>query len=305
MKALIISDGKVGHLNQSIALCKHKTWSHEIVEVSYKTKWHKALSYLLDWLGIYTEQIFTANHAYAEGINVVVSTGSTTYYPSKVLSKKLRAKSIAIMLPKGYRLDFDFILAQSHDNPPKKQNIIELPINMALPSTDCDEEEMRKRFKFSKDEHYIGVVIGGPNQVFSMSIQELKPLFDFLLSLDDIEIVVTTSRRTPPEIEEWLKGLPIRFLLLYSEDKFNPIPSFLHHCKNIIITSDSTSMISEAVISGGTSVEILMLRSHKESKFHKLIHTLEGLGVLHIFDANLESKNEKIDLSHHLERIVI
>ncbi len=47
-RILIISDGKPGHLNQSIAFCKIKDISYDILEVKFKSKFHKALSYLLD-----------------------------------------------------------------------------------------------------------------------------------------------------------------------------------------------------------------------------------------------------------------
>ena len=40
--------GKPGHLNQSIAFCKIKDISYDILEVKFKSKFHKALSYLLD-----------------------------------------------------------------------------------------------------------------------------------------------------------------------------------------------------------------------------------------------------------------
>ena len=57
-KALIISDGKPGHFNQSAAFCKHLGLDYEIIEVAYKSKAHKALSYLLDHLNIYSERLF-------------------------------------------------------------------------------------------------------------------------------------------------------------------------------------------------------------------------------------------------------
>jgi hypothetical protein len=209
------------------------------------------------------------------------------------------------MLPKGYRYDFDRILAQSHDNPPKQENIIELPINLASKISSFDEAEMAQRFRFDSSEHYIGVIIGGSNQVFSMSIEDLKPLFDYLVHLDNTEILVTTSRRTPPEVEEWLLQLPLRFLLLYSKDKFNPIPAFLKKCQSVIITSDSTSMISEAVSGGKCAVDVLLLPSAKQSKFHTLIENLEGLGALHIFDGKIGDCKIKIDLKNKIAGIVI
>jgi len=41
-KILIISDGKPGHLNQSIAFCKIKEINYDILEIKFKSKFHKA-----------------------------------------------------------------------------------------------------------------------------------------------------------------------------------------------------------------------------------------------------------------------
>ncbi len=303
VKALILSDGKAGHLSQSIALCQYKNWDYEIVEVAFKSKRLKAVSYALDFFGYLTDSIFTPNKSISDA-QVVIATGSATYYPAKVIAKKLGAKKIAIMLPKGYRYDFDYILAQSHDNPPQLKNIIELPINISSKSTNLDNAEMAKRFRFDRAEKYIGVIIGGQNQIFSMSVDDLKPLFDYLLELE-CEIVVTTSRRTPPEVESWLLTLPLRFLLLYSKDTFNPIPAFLQNCSNTIITSDSTSMISESVTGGECAIDVLMLPSKKNSKFHSLIHKLANMESLHIFNGTFGNSTKKIKLETYLEKVVV
>ena len=53
-RILIISDGKPGHLNQAIAFCKIKDVSYDILEVKFKSKFHKALSYELDKIEYYT-----------------------------------------------------------------------------------------------------------------------------------------------------------------------------------------------------------------------------------------------------------
>ena len=62
---------------------------------------------------------------------MVVGAGSTTSYATKVFAKKMHAKSVVMMLPRGYRYDFDIIFAQIHDNPPKQENIIEIPANFS------------------------------------------------------------------------------------------------------------------------------------------------------------------------------
>ena len=74
----------MGHLNQSVAFAKYLNASYDIVEVRFKYKFFKALSYLLDKIGIYTKNLFEAkvkNGSY----DMVIGTGSDTYYATKIM----------------------------------------------------------------------------------------------------------------------------------------------------------------------------------------------------------------------------
>ena len=51
-KALILTDGKAGHENQSKAFARALGLDFEIASVIFKSKFHKAVSYLFDKLGI-------------------------------------------------------------------------------------------------------------------------------------------------------------------------------------------------------------------------------------------------------------
>ena len=94
-RILIISDGKPGHLNQSIAFCKIKDVSYDILEVKFKSKFHKALSYFFDKLGYYTDFLFTDyKKYYGDFYDAVISAGSGTYYFNKYISKKYNKNSI-------------------------------------------------------------------------------------------------------------------------------------------------------------------------------------------------------------------
>ncbi len=58
---LIISDGRMGHLNQSIAFAKHLNAHYEIIPVTFRYKIYKVLSYVLDYFKIYTQALFHAH----------------------------------------------------------------------------------------------------------------------------------------------------------------------------------------------------------------------------------------------------
>jgi mitochondrial fission protein ELM1 len=305
-KALIISDGKPGHFNQSAAFCKHLGLDYEIIEVAYKSKAHKALSYLLDHLNIYSERLFRSTfHIPHSTFHIVLSAGSTTYYANKLVAKKTGLPNIAILRPGGYRLDFTHVFCPAYDHPPKGSNITELPLNLCAADTTFFQEKADEfSARHRRQKPAAGIIIGGPNAVSEIDRDRLEQQLEQIFSLTDgMERWVTTSRRTPPEIEELIDGLPFDYTLINSRDSYNPIPAFLHLCDRLFVTSDSASMISECASYGSSSVEILMIRQTRTpNKFEELIRGLESRNAVHVFDGNLGSANRKIDLGSILKQ---
>jgi mitochondrial fission protein ELM1 len=305
-KALIISDGKPGHFNQSIAFCKHLGLDCEILEVAYKSKAHKALSYALDHLGIYSESLFSSNFQLPTStFQLVLSTGSTTYYANKLVAKKTGRPNIAILHPGGYRMDFTHVFCPAYDHPPKGRNITELPLNLCAADTTFFQEKADEfSARHRRQKPAAGIIIGGPNAVSDIDPEQIKKQLEQIFSLTDgMERWITTSRRTPPEIEELIDGLPFDYTLINSRDSYNPIPAFIQLCDRLFVTSDSASMISECASFGTAEVEVLMNRQLKTpNKFEELIRGLEKQNAVHVFDGSLGSADTKIDLKDKLNK---
>ena len=289
-RILILNDGRAGHLNQSIALAKYLELPYDVVEVQFKNKAYKAFSYLLDKMGIYSQFLFDAkvNRVY----DVVVGTGSSTYYAVKVLASVKNAKSIAMMLPKDYRFDFDMIFAQSHDNPPKQKNIIEIPANFSY---------VEPQGLYVAKKHAIGIIIGGDNKIFTMSKEKLQVQLDLIVKhYQGYEIAVTTSPRTSEVVEQLIESYHFDYEVIFSKNPINPIPDFLELCETVFITGDSTSMISEAIAYGSSNVIVLPLESKEDNKFERFVKALEREGYLYIFDGTIKNRNKKIDFREYL-----
>ena len=285
-RALILSDDRMGHLNQSLAFVKYLGLSYDVVSVKFRYKWFKALSYLFDKIGVYTERLFDIQIP-EKKYDLVVGTGSSTSYATKMLAKKIKAKSVAMMLPRGYHYDFDIIFAQSHDHPPKQENIIEVPANFSY---------VEPKGLYQAKKSSIGIVIGGDNKLFTMHKEKLKSQLDAIVKkYKDYEIAITTSPRSSEEIEHLVASYQFDYEVIFSKNPINPIPDFLEQCESVFITGDSTSMISEAVSYGESNVVVLPLESQAENKFTRFIDTLEKEGYLHIFDGTITNKNRKID----------
>ncbi|TYP00047.1 hypothetical protein EDC39_101207 [Geothermobacter ehrlichii] len=296
---LILSDGRPGHVNQSVAFARHLGRDYRLCRVRFRSRWAKGLSYLLDRCGIETAALF--DHDEVTGpFAAVVSAGSDTYYANRGLARHLGCKSVAIMLPRGYRLGFDLIVAQEHDNPPRRSNLISLPVNLSW-------VEPAGHVRPDGEGGIVSVIVGGVSKRGRIDPARLegqvRKIFDHFPGQT---IWLTTSRRTSPAVEAMLRRFPFAYAVFYSERQINPIPDFLLHSDYVFLTDDSTSMISEAVSWGRSRVEILPsadgLPAGKPGRF---LRRLQQGGYLHLFEGEPGCADRKVDLRAMLSEVAL
>lgn len=297
---LIIGDDKAGHINQSKALCAGLGRPYVVAEVAYRWRFCKALAYLADRCGLRLSTLFRFTQPLpSTAFAAVVCTGSTAFYPGKVIARRLGIPVVAILNPKGWRPDFDLILAPAFDNPRPRPNLVTLPINLTFVTPTyyaAGVAAFRERHTWEKPA--VGVIIGGPNAFAEMSMGSMKRHLDRIFAATEgSERWVTTSRRTPPAVEALVDSYPFDYKLLFSHNTFNPIPAFVSLCHTLFVTADSTSMISEAVTRGNAAVEVLMTLRKSDSKFARLVHNLEAADAAHVFEGEIGSAHTKIDLA--------
>ena len=302
-KLLIVTDGKAGHENQSKAFCNALGYDFDCVRVAYPTRIHKALAYLADRLGLLCERLFSIEQT--DGFySAVVCTGSTAFYPGKVAARRRGIPVAAILYPNGYKLDFDCILAPGFDQPPHLPNVISIPVNLTSTSAAFYEAGVAAfRTRHTQKRPAVALIVGGPNAIAAMTVEAMKRELDRLFAATEgRERWVTTSRRTPKDVEALIDSYPFDYKLIYSRDTFNPIPAFVSLCERLFVTADSTGMISEAVTRGSAAVEILMNLKSASSKFARFVRDLESEGAVHVFDGTLGSASRKIDLAPAFEQ---
>ncbi|ASM36780.1 ELM1/GtrOC1 family putative glycosyltransferase [Campylobacter sputorum] len=292
MKALIISDKRVGHESQSVAFCRLLGFEFEITSIKFKNKFLKILSYILDFLRIY-KNIFECE--LKSGYDLVVSAGSTTYYANKYYAKKNGIKNIALMMPKGFRKDFSYIFATKNDVKKELLNLVVLPVNLNF---------LEKKEFYTPQKKAISFIIGGENKIYKILPDILNKIDEIMSKFSDYECMITTSPRTPKWLENELKKRNFSFTVWFSENKINPIYDFTHKSEFVFITQDSVSMISEAVCNGSANVCILELCKNKTSKFDEFLLNLKELNLVQIYDSNARLKQtKKFNLKKVLESI--
>lgn len=322
-KILILTDGKAGHENQSRAFARALGYEPVMLPIQFKSTFAKSLSYLLDLFGILTLKLFkdigssenssnprtfklsNGQAAYA----AVIGTGSGTFYAAKTLARKLDVPCGVVLYPRGYRLaGFDCILAPSFDRPDIVPNVVPIPANLVA----ADAAFYEAGVKAFRDRHTpsgrpaVAVIVGGPNKCSTLSADWMRAQLEQIFAkykplttnheplTTNHEIWVTTSRRTPPEVEAVVDSFPFDYKLLYSRDHFNPIPAFVSLASVIYVTAESTGMLSEACTFGTAEVHALDNLKAGPHKFRRFIDGLASAG--HLGGAR------KIDLSEQFAR---
>lgn len=309
-KVLILTDGKAGHENQSKAFARALGCEFDLVEIHFKSKLAKALSYLLDWLGVLNTNLTDLTDSKKRDYVAVIGTGSGTFYAAKAVAKKLGVKCGVVLYPRGYDVkSYDCVLAPAFDRPKAAANVIEIPANLVA----NDEAFYSKGIEDFKA-HYgkcsnggmfecsnaEAVIIGGPNKCSTMTPEWMKAQLDAIFNSKPQtsnlkpEFWVTTSRRTPPDVEAVVDSYPWNYKLLYSKDHFNPIPAFVKLAKKLYVTAESTGMLSEACTFGSAEVVALDNLNPGPHKFRRFVDDLRKGGYV--------DGNRKVDLSAQFAR---
>ena len=292
MNAIILTDGKAGHENQSKAFARALGCEATIVPVQFRSKAHKTLSYLFDRFGVRTLSLFNPFDAPAKA-DVVIGTGSGTFYAAKSLAKKLGVKCGVVLYPRGYDIkSFDCVMAPSFDSPSKSPNVVEIPANLVASDEAFYEKGVaafRERYSPS-DRKAVAVVVGGPNKCSTMSAEWMRAKLDEVFAANEgCEMWVTTSRRTPTDVEAVVDSYKWDYRLIYSRDRFNPIPAFVKLADRLYVTAESTGMLSEACTFGEAEVVPLDNLNPGPHKFRRFV---EGL-----VEAGYANGRRKIDLT--------
>ena len=300
-KALILTDGKAGHENQSKAFARMLGCEFDIEKISFKSRFAKLLSYMADALSIRTFKFFAEEKRLEEicsggGYAVVVATGSGTFYAAKALAHSMRVKCGVVLYPRGYSIaSFDCIMAPAIDRPPVRGNVIEIPANLVANDEAfyaAGVEAFKARYAPS-DRKAVAVIIGGPNNCSTMTAEWTRAkLNEVFAATPEYEHWVTTSRRTPEDVEALVDSFQWDYKLIYSRDNFNPIPAFVALSSRLYVTAESTGMLSESCTSG--SAEVFALDNLKSGghKFRRFLDSLVAGGYV--------GGARKVDLSQEI-----
>ena len=187
---------------------------------------------------------------------------------------------------------FDLVVPPFHDEltGPCVEGILGAP-HRVTPDRLSEEARIWKASVANLPSPLVAVLIGGASRAYEMTGEATQLLCDQLLALRgtlDCGLVITASRRTGPANEKILRtrlrGTGIWFWDGTSE---NPYFGMLALADHILVTSDSTNMVTEAA-STGKPVHVIHLPGGNE-KFTRFHRSMETRGLTRTFRGALES----------------
>lgn len=165
--------------------------------------------------------------------------------------------TVHIQDPRAHRGAFDLIVAMDHDRIAPGPRVIKVPTALHdVTATSLAEAEDAWRERFAPlGRPLVGVTIGGSLRGRRFTPADAARLIDGLSRLRreiDAGLAITPSRRTPIEAREMLAAAfqtdPRVFL--WDLQGPNPYRAILALSDRLVVTTDSVSMVSEAVATG-------------------------------------------------------
>ena len=288
LKALLLTQGMHGMVSQVEGLAKALGLNYKHQKIELKSFWN----FIPPRISPISENL--VKNKFVCDCKVIISCGRKSVIPSIALKKRLGNEifNIHIQDPKISFKYFDLIVSPDHDNL-KGENIINTTGAIHyLTKKEIMDNSQYLAIEKDKRKELVAFIIGGPNKYYKYSEKQIHELFNKVKTLftpDKFKIIVIPSYRTPENILKMaFNTFNDDHHVVKTIDK-KAYLSALAISNYIVVTCDSTSMISEAAITG-KPVYIAMMRSFKPAwRFKKFYSQLRDLGITRELGDSVES----------------
>ena len=187
--------------------------------------------------------------------DIIISCGRKSVIPSIYLKKNSKKKTFNIHIqdPKVSLSNFDFIIAPDHDGLKGKNVIISKGAIHYLTLNEIKNNHNYLIDKLNKDKDYLLLILGGPNKYYDYDDKNLINIFDnikIISKTNGLQTIIIPSMRTPKKtIDLASEQIGEENFVVKDIDK-KAYLSGLSLAKYIVVTCDSTSIISEASMTG-------------------------------------------------------
>ena len=286
LKGLLLTEGMHGMISQveGLARALDIDFIHEKIELS--SFWRFIPPKLTP------VQNFVFKNKIEKNFNIVISCGRKSVIPSIYLKKKFKNKIINIHIqdPKVSLKNFDFIVAPEHDEISGKNVLTTKGAIHYLRNDDLEENANYLKPKIIKEKK-VAFIVGGPNKYYNYNENFIDQIFykiDNNFIKQGYQLIFIPSMRTPKKIIEKAQNYFSSDEIIIDNIDKRAYLSALKLADYIVVTCDSTSMISEAAMTG-KPIYVAHMKSIKENTRFKNFFTLfKSLNIIKDLENSVE-----------------
>ena len=286
LKGLLLTEGMHGMISQVEGLARglDLDFIHEKIELN--NFWKRIPP------KITPVQSFTFKNNIKENFDIVISCGRKSIIPSLFLKKKLGKKIINIHIqdPKVSLDNFDFVVVPEHDGINGKNVLTSKGAIHYLRNEDLNQNINYLKSQIIK-EKLVTLVVGGPNKYYDYHETTIKEIFSKVRENfinNGFQLIFIPSMRTPKKIIDLAKNYFEKNHIIITEVDKKAYLSSLKLTDYIVITCDSTSMISESAITGKPIYVAQMAPIKKNERFMKFFDLFKSLNIIRNLDNTIE-----------------
>ena len=302
LKGILLTQGMHGMISQVEGLAKalDLDYFHEKIELN--NPWSLLIPSLIP------VKKFVFKNQINKNFDVIISCGRKSVIPSIFLKKNSNKKIINIHIqnPKVSLQNFDIVVIPDHDSI-KGPNV--LVSKGAIHYLTLDEINQAKDYlenKMEKEKDVVTLILGGPTKYYNYSNKNIIQIFSKInkqIYEKNLQLVVIPSNRTPEKIIQFAKKYFNKNSLIVDTVDKQAYLSSLALAKYIIVTCDSSSMISEAALTGKPVYVAMMPSTKSDKRFEKFRNLLESMNIIRKLENELDTWSyEKLDETNRIAK---
>ena len=286
LKGLLLTEGMHGMISQVEGLAKalDLDFIHEKIELNGFWK--------LIPPKITPVKNFVFKNKINEKFDIIISCGRKSVIPSIYLKKKYRNKimNIHIQDPKVSLENFDFIVAPEHDGLNGKNVLKSKGAIHYLRANELNENINYLKPQINK-EKIVTLIVGGPNKYYDYNLSIIEGIFKKVSKNfinDGYQLIFIPSMRTPKRVIDLAKNYFDNNQVIITKVDKKAYLSSLKLSDYIVVMCDSTSMISEAAMTGKPIYVAQMDPIKKNDRFKKFFELFKSLNIIKDLENSLE-----------------
>ena len=304
LKGLLLTEGLHGMKSQVEGLAKalDLDYFHEKIVLNYP--WNLVPPFLTP------KKSFIFKNRIKKDFDIVISCGRKSIIPSIILKKNSNKKIINIHIqnPKVSLENFDFVIVPEHDGINGKNVFVSDGAIHYVTTEEIIKNSDYLNDRIQKDKDIITLVLGGPNKYYDYSNENMINIFSKIkkhLDEKNLQLIVIPSNRTPGKVIQFAKEYFNKNRLIIENIDKKAYLSSLALAKYIIVTCDSSSMISEAALTGKPLYVAMIPPKRNDKRFQKFRNLLESRKVIRYLKSDLDVWNyKKLDETKRIAKLI-